>query len=372
MTQQDIKRLQKISGYPCVSIFIPTHRTMPDRLQDFVRVKDLIGQAIELLLKEFPRGEVEPFMATLGALAGKIDYTKTLDGIVIFANKDMAEMYIVPFKIPEKVIIDDNFYTHHFTRALNRDFQYWALMLNSNSARLFTGSGSTLSEVRDSAELCAKQKGFPFEWQWEVTSDKIVQASHEGCKNGSYRTAKEDQFLHEVDRALDAHLSVNESPLVIVGAGEHCGEFKKVTKHAARIIGYKENDLAHASFDVLAKAIEPVIRAYQAQEKKAALDLFFECVGTGKSAAGMLEVWQRAYEGRARILLIEEGFAASGFKNAEKPEEIILHQDKKAAGISEDLVDDLVELVLSKGGKIVFVPKDALKDQGHVGAILRY
>ena len=372
MTKQDINRLQEIHGYPCISILVPTHRTMPERLQDPIRVKNLITQATDLLLKEFSKRDIEPFIATLHALADKIDYTRCLDGIAFFANKDIAEVHFVPFSLPEEVVIDDTFYTRFFVRAFNRSFFYPVLLLNTKPARLLLGLNTTLSEIIDPEDARKNQKGFPFEWQWDVTSDRIVQATQFGFKDAGYKSAKDLQFFQQVDQALDAHLAHNDFPLIVIGPEENLGEFKKTTKHAARIIAYVEGNDARAPLDDLSKIIAPILEKYRAQKKADALKLFIESIGTEKYATGTTDVWLRAFEGRVRMLLVEEGFVFPGFKNQAKPQEIIPYDKETAPAVTEDLVDDLIELVLSKNGTVVFVPAGTLKEYGHVGAVLRY
>lgn len=44
MNKHDVRLLQQISGYPAVSITLPTHRTSPRNKQDPIRVKQLVKQ----------------------------------------------------------------------------------------------------------------------------------------------------------------------------------------------------------------------------------------------------------------------------------------------------------------------------------------
>jgi hypothetical protein len=48
--------------------------------------------------------------------------------------------------------------------------------------------------------------------------------------------------------------------------------------------------------------------------------------------------------------------------------------EETATGLShlDDAVDELVEIVLEKGGEVVFVDEGALSDRGRVALILRY
>ena len=74
MNRQDILLLQQISGYPALTITLPTHRTSPDNRQDPIRLKNLVTQATEQLLGEVGRREIEPLLTRLNELAENIDY----------------------------------------------------------------------------------------------------------------------------------------------------------------------------------------------------------------------------------------------------------------------------------------------------------
>jgi hypothetical protein len=61
MNKTDLQLLQAISGYPAVSILLPTHRTSPANKQDPIRVSNLVRQAADRLLQEFSKREVSQF-----------------------------------------------------------------------------------------------------------------------------------------------------------------------------------------------------------------------------------------------------------------------------------------------------------------------
>ena len=52
MNRHDVLALQQISGYPALTITLPTHRTSPDNQQDPIRLRNLVTQATDRLLAE--------------------------------------------------------------------------------------------------------------------------------------------------------------------------------------------------------------------------------------------------------------------------------------------------------------------------------
>src|SRR3989304_5815766 len=65
MNRHEVHLLQQISGYPALTITLPTHRTSPENRQDPIRVKNLVEQAATRLLEEFSRREIAPLLNQL-------------------------------------------------------------------------------------------------------------------------------------------------------------------------------------------------------------------------------------------------------------------------------------------------------------------
>ncbi|MFN4295052.1 MAG: hypothetical protein ACK4JD_13080, partial [Thermoflexales bacterium] len=59
MNRQEILLLQQMRSTPSVTITMPTHRTSPDNKQDPIRLKNLVVEATNRILKDFPKREVE-------------------------------------------------------------------------------------------------------------------------------------------------------------------------------------------------------------------------------------------------------------------------------------------------------------------------
>jgi hypothetical protein len=371
MTSHDIKELQKISGYPCVSIFIPTHRTMPDRLKDPVKIKDLVGQAVDRLLKEFPKKDVESFAETLDKIIEKIDYTKLLDGLAIFINKDFAQIYTLPFPIREKVVIDDSFSLRDIIYVFNRSPHYWALILHAKQARLFEGARNSLIEVTDPAALREKQEGFPFDWPWEVTNDKKYEAFIMGEIGDRYLLDQQIHMFKKIDNLLDKHIGKTDWPCVLLTTHDNFANFMKDTKHAERIVAQGKIN-PHAANGEIAKTAWKLMEEYIKQERKNSLKLFEEAVSRGHHAFDLTQVWRMAYEGRIHTLLVEENYSVPGKINPVDSSKITVYEKADTPKISDDLIDHLVESVLSKRGRVIFVDPGALKEYQKIAAILRY
>jgi hypothetical protein len=71
------------------------------------------------------------------------------------------------------------------------------------------------------------------------------------------------------------------------------------------------------------------------------------------------------------MLLVEEDFHYPGFI-AENNSHLLPADEATKLGVIDDAVDNIIETVLDKGGRFVFVDEDALRTHGHTAMILRH
>ena len=165
MNRYDISLLQSYTGYPAISILCSTHRSVPEKLQDHIALKNLIKETKERLLVEFPQRQVQEYFDKLDTIAHEIDFTKTLDTIAIFVSDTISRVFIIPGTVIPGVFIDHTFYTKPLIRLLQRSLRYFVLSLSDKPSRLFVGFGNELVEIiePETNDLGVVQDGFPFE-----------------------------------------------------------------------------------------------------------------------------------------------------------------------------------------------------------------
>ncbi|HMO59909.1 MAG TPA: hypothetical protein PKC19_21355, partial [Roseiflexaceae bacterium] len=147
MNRNDVRLLQAMRSYPSLTITLPPHRTSPDNRQDPIRVKNLVTEAGNRLMKEFSRREAEPILTRLDALTKEIDYRTTLDGLALFVSSEAAQAFVLPFTLNERVVIDETFFTRDLVFAMNRTPRYWVLALSEQPTRLYEGARDVLVEI---------------------------------------------------------------------------------------------------------------------------------------------------------------------------------------------------------------------------------
>jgi hypothetical protein len=358
----DLNVLTAVNKYPSITIFAPMLQALPEKLQNPLHLKNLISQAIDKLLQEFKKREIEQLIQKLEDLEASINWHTIQKGIIMCINADMAEIYHINFPIKEKVVIDKTFAIREILFGLQRAPRYWVLGLSTKPARLFLGNGPVIHEVDGE---------FPFDLHYEVYDDKAKQAVDSGARGAAYFDDFQEHFIRKLDQALKEPFSGNNFPIILLGTEKNRALFMEVSPFKQRVIAQHEGDVAKSHVEQIAQIAYPLMQEQLKKQAEAVRKHFIEKVGTPLHAFSMREVWRVAHEKRVHILLVEKGFTFFGKINPENPENFVEYDNAEPAGV-EDLVDYLIHEVINTGGDVVFVEPGTLKDYQQIGAILRY
>jgi len=361
MNRQDILLLQQISGYPAVTITLPTHRTLPENKQDPIRLRNLVKQATDRLLSEFSKREIEPILGRLEHLAANVDFRHTLDGLALFVHRDFARAITLPFSLRERVVIDETFFTRDLVFAMNRTPRYWVLVLSEKPTRLFEATRDDLLEIQEG--------GFPM--VHEGPGGEAPLPGGFGIKRSHIRDEAHRQFFRKVDEAFKPFVNGDPLPLAVVGVERYQAFFDEISNHKNAIIARVSGSYDKTSAHELGKLVWPVVKEALAEERHHVLKELDKAIGEQKCVSTIGEVWRLAHEGRGRLLLVEEDFHCPAVVDESG---LILSpaQDPEAPGVIDDAVDEIIETVLSKQGKVVFVENGQLAEHQRIALILRY
>src|SRR6516165_9326674 len=109
--RSELKRLQGQQDYPSLSLLAPTHRTAPASQKDRVVVKNLATEGLKRLEGEFKKREVSALVQNLNKLIDRVDWEHAIEGLALFASRDVATSVSLPFRPKARVVIDETFAT---------------------------------------------------------------------------------------------------------------------------------------------------------------------------------------------------------------------------------------------------------------------
>lgn len=368
-TPELLADLRKPRVYPAVSVTLPTNRFWPQSQQDDIRLRNLLAEVNKRLADDpdVTRTHAVAVSQQLAAVADELDPERFIDGLVVYASADEHHTFMLSTSVPERIVINTTYLTRNLVASAARERPYLALVLSNGEVRLWRGLGDQVTEVRGDS-------GFPV-----VTS---------GAEREVAPSAGGDQWvlqdfrnmLAEADKKLTPLLQgENSLPVILVGLRRHIAAFREISRHGKSVAAELEVGglLTTTPAEMSAQLAAPRRALAEAETAGAMRDL--DASRSGKRyAAGVQEAWQAAGEGRISLLVVEEGLRVTArpetVEGAERAKLTLLDAGEGAGaeGVEEDIVDSLVETVLSADGKVVFVPDETLKEAEGVAAALRY
>jgi hypothetical protein len=107
-----LKMLMEEHRGPCISLYLPTHRTGAEMQQDRIRLKNQMRQAENLLfLANVYVAEVEDLLEPIQALVDDEPFwLHPSDGLALFRSRDVFDPYRLPCSFKELVVVSNHFY----------------------------------------------------------------------------------------------------------------------------------------------------------------------------------------------------------------------------------------------------------------------
>ena len=320
--------------YPSVSLLLPLDGSTPWA----ARLRSLARQASTRLRAEFGPGVDLRLLAELDRAVAGAAPPAGARSLAVYVNAEGAQCIGLAVAVRERAVIDDTFATRDLVHHDLRSPRYWVLALRLDDPRLLQGRGATLH---------------PRPLRLRDTTDH---ASHGRDRRGRDRSDVVDAFrarrLRALDMALSEALAGSSDPVIVVGAEPTLSRFLDRTRHVGRIEGVVRR-APTGDLTVLRRIIEPAVAEVLGDRRVLALTALERAVNAGTASSGIDEVWRRARRARGGLLVVEAGFEHPAVVTDGRLEHA---PDPTSAGVVDDLVDDIIELVLASGGRVELVP----------------
>lgn len=342
--------LQQVREYPAISVLLTTTAAAQLTRADALRLDALATQAVDRVRAELQPEAAAPAVRRLHNLVEQARRGPATHGLALYASAGTDALIRLPVAVRDRAVVDPTFATRDLVRALHRTPRHLVLALNSGHARLFDAAGETM--------LPALSGAFP------LTAPPPDSRPRGRADRPSRGTATgELDFYRSVDAALGVYLRLHPAPLVLVGSERTTAAFRRVSVNCARLAGTVTGNLTHAHRSQLATRIRTVLDGYLHRRQQEALALIDKRVSAGRVASGMPAAWLAARTSHPEMLAVDESLfypaRLSDDGNTLTPADDPEHPD-----VIDDAVDELIELVLTRGGWIAFTDPGAL-DQHH-------
>lgn len=364
---------------PCLSLYQPTHRHHPDNQQDPIRFRNLVKRIEESLRQKYPTREVQPFLEPFRTLGDDSNFwNHTLDGLAVLGAPGVFRVYRLQRTVAELAVVADSFHTKPLVRILQSADRYQVLGLDRQQMKLFEGNRDALDEIDPAPGVprtITDALGEDLTEPHLTVSSYGTGAAGTAMRHGHGARKDEvdidtERFFRAVDRGvLEHHSRPSGLPLLLAALPEYHNLFHKVSHNpfllSEGIDVHPDAVPVDTLRDRVWKAVEPHYHARLA----GFVDEFGKAKPKGLADDELRKVAEAAVAGRVATLLIDANRHIPGridMATGTTEFDDLAHPDV------DDILDDLGELVLKKGGQIVIVPAEKMPTQTGVAAIYRF
>lgn len=364
---------------PCLSLYQPTHRRRPENQQDPIRFRNLVKSMEESLRRKYKPREVQPLLAPFLALADDRGFwNHALDGLAALGAPGFFRAYRLQRPVVELAVVADSFHIKPLLRVLQWADRYQVLGLDRQKIKLFEGNRDAVDEVEPAPGVpptITEALGEELTEPHQTVASYGMGAGGPAMRHGHGSKKDEldkdsEKFFRAVDRAvLQHHSRPSGLPLILAALPEYHNLFRQVSQNPflmAEGIDIHPDALPIDAFRERAwRAVEPHYLARLA----GMVEEFGRSKSMGLGSDKLASVAEAAVAGRIAKLLIEADRHIPGridYASGRIEPGDLAHPE------IDDLLDDLGELVLKKGGQVVIVPAERMPVQTGIAAIYRF
>ncbi len=379
INQDDLAFLLADHQPPCLSLYQPTHRRRPENMQDPIRYKNLLKTLEESLLRRCSTEEIAALLDPFRALAGNTEFwNHTWDGLAVLGAPGLFRVFKLQRPVAEFAAVANRFHITTLLRILQSADRYQVLCLNHREIQLFEGNRDRLDEIELApavAQTITEALGT------ELTPPHQTVASYGGVSLGSnmrhgHGSKKdeldidEDRFFRTVDRAITEHHSRPSGlPLILAALSQYHTPFRKISHNPFLMPNGIQVDATSLAIEQLRqRAWEIKEQELRSRLKKLTVE-FEEAKAKGLGTDDVVAAARAATDSRVASLLVEADRQIQG------------HLDQNSGRVTfsdlggpqyDDLLDNLAELVLKKGGQVVVVPAADMPTTTGLAATFRF
>lgn len=349
--EQALVNLIQYQGAPAVTILLSTHRTHPDNRQDPIHLKKLVAEAETKLYETFDKREVWPVLDKIKATEAAIDHRYNLDSLAIFANPEGVKVMNLPISTTDRVVIGDRFEIRPLLKALQHQQHYYILTIARQKIRLLEAYNDTL--VRE-----VNNDDFPFANEY-FTKDPMK------LQQDSIIDDLLKEYFNVADKQFKKYYHDNPLPLVLLGDTKSIAYYQEQMDIKNIVIATAAGGYDDTTSHEILKVTFPLVQQYMNDKQQADL----AAVETAQSHQRLLvdlgDIHRAAEAGAADTLYLETTY----FHNGIIEDGTIISTDKPG---SEDVTRVIIDNVLKKNGKVIFMDENTLNAYQGIALTTRF
>lgn len=370
---QQLKELASPHEGPCVSIFMPTHRTGPDTQQDPVLLAELLDDAAAQLSSQgLSENEVDEILAPHRTIVDDGEFWKyPADGLALYCAPSYHRRFKVQLTLTEAVNTGTSFLIRQLLPLLTSDTRFYLLAISQNHVKLYQATEHTMEEMKlgpipGSMDQALEGEVFQRQVQYRSVNNRTIQYFGSGT-GGEVEKQSVERFLRAIDHGVIEQLGTDRHPLVLASVAYYAPLYREMSNYPNVVEECVEGNHDYENPRELHEHAWPIVAPYLEAARRQALERLHEAP-TARIATIISDVVASAREGGVDTLLVTAGPPVWGRVD---PATEVVEELEEPGEDAEDLLESAAAFTLLNDGK-VFAVDPAELDGARIAAILRF
>jgi hypothetical protein len=354
-----------------VSIYLPL-ATGPESRQNPVRLKGACDSVIGRLEQLGAEAELQAeWRRRLGGVDVSLrEQPAGTEGLAIFLDLRGLRAFPLARRTGTRTSVSASFTLRPLLAALQHDRPYRVLAFSPSRIAIYAGDARGLEEMplgdglpSSLADALGPEVGGG-SLQYHSGGPRGSEPIYHGQGGAADERALDvDRFHKAVRPALERHLRREDTPLVYAADEVHLAFLRRLRIPSAleEALALSPDSLAPAE---LHQGAWPIVLRAREEECERLVEAFERARNRGKGVAGLPEVTAAAVAGRVRQLFVSADREAAGHIDEET-------SDRVAGTGDDDVLEELVSLVLRRGGEAWVLEESPLLREVPAAATLR-
>lgn len=381
----DLRALAERRQWPCVSLFLPMHRTgRKDTRENPIRLKNAAGEARERLIAAgYPKDHAAEMLDPANDLIASRDFwLHQSDGLAVFATPDLFEYYRLPLTLRDEAVVADHFAIKQLIPLFTEDGRFYILALSQKHIRFFMATRTGIQEhpvpdmlkniddLRRLDETEEHLRGHSISpTPGAMGTATVALHSYGTAADKAADKADVQRYVQAVCRRLEKHLNGETAPLVLAAVEYEQAFYRQENTYphllARGVLGNPDGLNEDEIHQVAWETVEP----HFAQARQISLGHFNDLSNTDKTSDKIEEILPAAANGRVRALYLRTDVPVWGRFD---PATLAVEAHDAPRDGDTDLLCLAAIYVLQNKGTTYAVHKEDLPTDSPQAAMFRY
>lgn len=369
----DINSLLKHESDICISIYMPTHRGGPEKQQDTIRLRNLLGQAATKLVQAgMDTKDINNILAPASELLEQQDFCQhRSDGLALFLGQGFFQFYCLPANFKEFVSVSPNFYVKPLLPFLTSNGAYYILAVSQNQVRIFEATRSSIELLKLDAVPSSLAEALQYddpEKQLQFHNGRGSTPVYHG-QGGADEKTDILRFFQAIDRGLQSSLETTYKPMIFVGVDYLFPLYREANSYPTLLDEAIATNPDTVHSHALHQQTWPIAEAYFEQASQQSKAHYRKLAGSDQTSDRLADILNAAHDGQIETLFVASDYQKWGTYDAQSRR--FTESDRSEVN-NDGLLNLAAIYTLNCGGQVFVMDTADMPTNTMAAAILRY